>query len=149
MTITSSEKTGETLETEQSKSIRDALELAHAFGDVAGFLSANPDLAKKATVHFAPYTLISATSAEDPIAYILDAARRGREYGARVEEYAEAEWGGVRIYFGPLHVQVYAPSSQVCRRVVVGVVEDVQYALTVDLDGNPRKDAEQPSEVTA
>jgi hypothetical protein len=124
------------------KSIIDALEYARAFQQVAAFLAANPDLAKRANVHRADYTLIPVPTSEDPGAFIVDAAQRAQAFGAQVEEYAKAEYGGIKIHFGRLYVQVYTDAERVCQKVVVGMVEDVQYALAFDLDGTPRKVAE-------
>lgn len=126
------------------KSVTDALEYARAYQQLATFLAANPDLAAAAYVYLAPYTNI-ATTTGDAVAYIVEAARRGREFGVPVEEWSDGKHGGVKICFGPLYIKVYAEVSRVCRRVVVGVIEDVQYALAFDLDGTPRKVAEVPA----
>jgi hypothetical protein len=142
MTTIEQAETGTTPEAEQPKSVAEALEYARAYEQVAAFLSANPDLAERATVYLARYTNIVPPYGEDPVAFIVDAAKRGREFGAPVEEWADGKHGGVKIGFGPLHVKVYTTADRVCSRVVVGVIEDVQYALSFDLDGTPRKQAE-------
>ncbi|MFI6496825.1 hypothetical protein [Nonomuraea typhae] len=123
------------------KSVVTALEYARAFDQVAAFLAANPDLAERAMVHLAEYTHICVGSEDDPAAVIVDAARRGCEAGASVEEYANDKYGGVKIHFGPLYVDVFADASRVCSKVVVGTVEDARYALVFDLDGSPRTPA--------
>ncbi|MER6942547.1 hypothetical protein ABT294_00865 [Nonomuraea sp. NPDC000554] len=135
-------ETGVTPDVEQPESVTEALEYARAYEQVAAFLAANPDLAKHANVHIARYTLVAVPTDRDAVAFIVDAARRGREHGAPVEEWADGKHGGVKIHFGPLYVNVYAGADRVCSKVVVGMVEDVQYALAVDLDGTPRKTAE-------
>ena len=127
------------------KAVVQALEYAHAYEQVAAFLAANPELGERANIYPALYTNIVPPYDADPVAFIVDAARRGREYGVPVEEWSDGKHGGVKIRFGPLHVKVYASAEKVCRRVVVGMVEDVQYALTFDLDGNPREAAEVAS----
>ncbi|MFI7125910.1 hypothetical protein ACIBQ1_09465 [Nonomuraea sp. NPDC050153] len=147
MTITSPAQTSETLASKQPTSVRDALEYASAYEQVAAFLAANPDLAEQATVHLARYTHIVPPADADPVAFIVDAAKKGREFGATIEEWADGKHGGVKIHLGPLYVSVYTTADRVCRKVVVGVIEDVKYALVVDLDGNPRKDADQAEAV--
>lgn len=127
------------------KSVAHALEYAHAYERVAAFLAANPELGERAEVYLAPYTNIVPPYDADPVAFIVDAARRGREAGVPVEEWADGAHGGVKICFGPLHVKVYTGAEKVCRSVVVGLVEDVQYALAFDLDGTPRKTPEVAS----
>ena len=148
MTSITDEAAGAKPDVEQPKSVRDALEYASAYGQVASFLAANPDLAERAHVHLQRYTHIAAPVSEDAVAFLVDVARRGQEFGAPVEEYADAKLGGVKVLFGPLYVDAYADAARVCRKVVVGMVEDVQYALVVDLDGNLRKDAEQAEAVS-
>ncbi|MFI7448171.1 hypothetical protein ACIBQX_11790 [Nonomuraea sp. NPDC049714] len=141
MTTINEAETGTTPET-TPKSVAEALEYAHAYGQVAAFLATNPDLAKRAHYYHGTGFLACVNSAVDPAGTITDAARAGREAGARVEEEANGRHGGVKLNFGPIRLKVYADADKVCSRVVVGVVEDVQYALTVDLDGTPRKQAE-------
>lgn len=140
MTSITEEKSGQSPEVAQPKSIADALEYSRAFEQVASFLAANPDLARCADVHLAPYTNIYVSPAVDAVAFILDAARKAREFGAQVEEWVDGRLGGVKIFFGPVYIKVYAEADRVVRRVVVGMVEDVKYALTFDLDGNPRSE---------
>lgn len=135
-------QTGAETQTEQPKAVTEALEYARAYEQVAAFLAANPDLAKRADVYLGRSTNIVPPYDADPIAFILDAARRGREYGAAVEEWADGHHGGVKICFGPLNVKVYTTVDKVCRRVVTGVVEQVEYTLMFDLDGTPRKAAQ-------
>ncbi|WP_157253110.1 hypothetical protein [Nonomuraea typhae] len=130
---------------ESLKSVTTALEYARAYEQVAAFLAANPDLAKRASVYLGRYTNIVPPTAADPVEFILDAARRGRAFGAQVKEWVDGNHGGVKIGFGPLHVKVYTTVDKVCRKVVVGMVEDVQYALAFDLDGTPRTPAEAAS----
>ncbi|MEV7008237.1 hypothetical protein [Streptosporangium sp. NPDC051022] len=125
---------------EPIKSVVKALEYAQAFQDIAAFLAANPVLAKRASVH-PERVLVSVTTADDPGAFIVEAARCGQAAGARVEEYATAEYGGIKIHFGPVCVQVYAKAELVCSQVVVGRVPDVRHMLIVGLDGIRREAA--------
>jgi hypothetical protein len=138
MTTIEQAETGATPET-APKSVTEALEYAHAFGQVAAFLAANPDLAKRAHYYHGTGFLACVNSDKDPAGTIGNAARRGREAGAQVEEEADGRYGGVKLHFGPIPLKVYADAGRVCSRVVVGVIEDVQYALSFDLDGTPRK----------
>lgn len=141
MTTINEAETGTRPET-TPKSVTEALEYAAAYEQVAEFLAANPDLAKRAHYYHGTGFLACVNSAQDPAGIIVDAARAGRETGARVEEEAGGQHGGVRLLFGPVRLKVYADADKVCSRVVVGVIEDVQYALSFDLDGAPRKQAE-------
>lgn len=142
MTTISPDQTGVMPEAEQPKSIADALKYASAYGQVAAFLAANPDLAKRVEHYLGTGFLACVNSATDPAETIANVARCGREAGAQVEEEADSRYGGVKLLFGPISLKVYADAARVCSRVVVGVIEDVQYALSFDLDGNPRKAAE-------
>ena len=141
MTTINEAETGTAPET-TPKSITEALEYAAAYGQMAEFLSANPDLAKRAHYYHGTGFLACVNSAQDPAGTIADAARAGRGAGARVEEEAGGQHGGVRLLFGPVRLKVYADADKVCSRVVVGMVEQVEYALSFDLDGTPRKQAE-------
>ena len=127
---------------ETPKAVTDALEYARAYEQVAAFLAANPDLAKRVDHYPGTGFLACVNSDADPVATISEAARRACEAGAQAKEEADSRYGGVKLSFGPVHLKVYADASKVCSRVVVGVVEDVQYALVVGLDGTPRKQAE-------
>lgn len=142
MTITTSPQAGVTPDAEQPKSIAEALEYARAYQQVAAFLAANPDLAKRVDHYVGTGFLACVNLAADPVETIANVARRGREAGAQVAEEADSRYGGVKLLFGPISLKVYADAARVCSRVVVGVIEDVQYALSFDLDGNPRKAAE-------
>ncbi|MEV7013479.1 hypothetical protein [Streptosporangium sp. NPDC051022] len=128
---------------EPIKSVVEALEYAQAFQDIAAFLTANPRLAERATVR-PNYVMIYVTALlkDDPVGFIMDAARLGLAAGARVEEYANQKFGGVHLHFGPVYVQVYTEAKLVCSQVVVGQVPDVRHALTFNLDGSPREAAQ-------
>lgn len=127
---------------ETPKSITVAREYADAYDRVADFLAAHPDLAERASFDGRDRFLIYAGLKGDPKDAILDFARVCREAGVDVSEWTSARFGGAQAHFGPVTVQCFADASEVCERVVVGVVEDVKTALTFDLDGTPRKQAE-------
>lgn len=132
-------ETGAMPETEQPKSVTEALEYARAYEQVAAFLTANPDLAERANDDGRGRFLVSVGYTRDPVAEILSAAQRGREAGVQVTEHVSEKFGGVKLHFGPVWLQVYASVDKVCQKVVVGMKPDVQYALSFDLDGTPRK----------
>lgn len=125
-----------------AKSVTTALEYAAAYDRVAAFLAANPDLAEHASFDGRDRFLIYVGLKGDPKDAILDFARICREAGVDVSKWTSARFGGAQAHFGPITVQCFADADQVCNRVVVGVVEDVQHALAFDLDGAPRKQAE-------
>jgi hypothetical protein len=134
--------TGAKPEAAPLKSVTTALEYADAYDRVAAFLAANPDLAEHARFDGRDRFLIYAGIKGDPKDAILGFARICREAGIDVSEVASGRFGGAQAHFGPITVQCFADADQVCNRVVVGVVEDVQHALAFDLDGTPRKQVE-------
>lgn len=109
-------------------------ERAASWRRMAAFLKDNPDIAKSAHVHehavLRPCELLG-----DPLGFIVDAASRAQAAGARVEEYSNGGHGGIRVYFGPVYLQVYAGRDRVCEPVTVGMVPDVRYRLSMALDG--------------
>jgi hypothetical protein len=134
--------TGAKPEAAPLKSITVAREYADAYDRVADFLAAHPDLAEHARFDGRDRFLIYAGIKGDPKDAILGFARICREAGIDVSEVASGRFGGAQAHFGPITVQCFADADQVCNRVVVGVVEDVQHALAFDLDGTPRKQVE-------
>lgn len=99
------------VEVDTVRAAAEVLAYARAHEQVAGFLAAHPDLAENATV-YAQYTMICTPVRGDAAAFIADAARRARELGAPVEEFTSEKWAGIRVHFGPVYVQVYAPASE-------------------------------------
>lgn len=127
-----------TTETKTARSVTDALALHESWGLLASFLIDNRDVAEQAgstaggkmLVYVGAYGM----STRPPIEAMVDYARRAKAAGARVEEYADANYGGVKLYFGSVYLDVYAERSKVCVQVVVGSRPDVQYRLAVALD---------------
>lgn len=132
---------------EQPKSVTDALEFARDYQLMADFLAAHPDLAARGRHDGYHRFLVSVNLASEPLEEIASALRAAKKAGVKVEEYVSTTYGGIQICFGRVRLQVYAAADKVLREVVVGQVPDVRRSLAIDLDGNPREDAEQPAEV--
>lgn len=136
-----------TAETALPEAVRDVLEYANAYQQMAAFFEANPDLAAQARNDGRGNFLICVVWTKDPLGEIKAAIRRANEAGVPVTEYVSEKYGGVQLNFGPVWIQVYASAEQAVRQVVVGHVPDVRRSLVVDLHGNARQDAEQAEAV--
>jgi hypothetical protein len=110
--------------------------IAYADGWTAAlkFLQAHPDTAAHAYVHDY-YVNRCVGDKEDALAAIEDAARRGVAAGFRVTQEIGTMHGGVKIWFGPIYLYVYAERDRVCTPIVVGKIDDVRYAISARLDG--------------
>lgn len=107
-----------------SDKAQSAITKARAIGDgwraASEFLKANPDIAEAADTydHAILICLI-----DDVMARLADYVRRGKAAGAKVEKHYTNDYGGAKLWFGPVYVEVYATRDEVCTRVVTGTTE--------------------------
>lgn len=118
-----------------TSAINTAAEWARGWDAVAAFLTAHPDIAESVgtAVPSGEWALGCVSGHDDPASFIASAAQACVDAGGRVEQYRSVRFGGVRLWFGPVYVQVYADLDQVFTRRVVGMVEQVEYTPTFDL----------------
>lgn len=119
-------------ERETPRSVTEATAQAAGWGELAAFLSDHPEIAKRARIARV-YMLCYVGHLDDPASFMADAARACVDAGGRVEPYQSDRFGGVNLWFGPVHLQVYADIDRVFTRRVTGVVDKVEYTLTFDL----------------
>jgi hypothetical protein len=124
-----------------STAVAVAGERARSWDAIAAFLAAHPEIAREYSSSSSDsdlgYRMLCCVNRlDDPGAFMSAAARACVDAGGRVEQYASDRFGGVKLWFGVAHVDVYAEVGKVFSRRVVGVVEKVEYAPTFDLPGN-------------
>lgn len=115
--------------------ISEAVAWSVGWGQIAEFLTSHPEIAE--------HTSVDSTSGralcflghlvEDPVRFIADAVQTCLEAGGWVEQKVRDELGGVNLWFGPVHIYVYADVDRLFSRRVTGMVEQVEYTLTFDL----------------
>ena len=123
-------------------------ELADSWRNVAAFLVSHPEIAERTNPH-SDYLLCSVNSMDDPAAFMAEAAKAAAGWGHRVEEYRDDRWGGINIWFGPIHLQIYAEVGKVFARRVVGLVEKVEYVPIFDLPQVDASTGDGPAELDA
>lgn len=103
----------------------EAVAWSAGWGSLAAFLTANPDIAELADVAtLAVHVHLSLTS--NPAERLADYTTRAVEAGAVATAYQNANYGGVRLKWGPVRLDVYDRVERVCEMVTV---ESVQWRL--------------------
>lgn len=84
---------------------------------LADFIEHNPDLFKQLdyTTHS---FLLSVNRSEDPVSEMAKFIRAGMAQGAKITKDYSDKYGSVKLTWGAVSLDIYAPRDQVCERVV-------------------------------
>lgn len=109
-----------TLSERGQKAYADTMNMVIGWTQVAEFLSANPDILDQAYAHD-DNVLVCLSYSGSVMDRLADYARRAKAAGARVEKEYGDLFGGVKLWWGGVHIWAYANREQVCERVPTGV----------------------------
>ncbi|MDH2424855.1 hypothetical protein [Sphaerisporangium sp. TRM90804] len=122
---------------ETPTSVSEAAAMCRGWGDVAAFLAVNPKVAERAALDTGSHRMLAYLGEPvDAVEFMVTAARACVDAGGVVRQCRTKDFGGVDLFFGPVHVHVYTEIDRVFAQRVTGMVEQVEYTLVFDLPVN-------------